>query len=72
VRKVEATLDEMECRVEAFEGHVDIGTVTLACALGYLGFRYADLDWRKRCPRVASWYAVFSERESMLRTPPQA
>lgn len=71
IRKIEDALDELERRVDTLEGRVDIGTLTLACALGYLDLRYAELAWRVRCPKAAAWYAGFSQRESMLRTEPQ-
>ena len=46
-------------------GRVDIGTLTVACALWYLDLRFADLGWRDRHPAVAAWYAGFSQRPSM-------
>ena len=36
--------------------------------LGYLDFRFADLNWRTKAPKLADWYAVFSQRPSMLAT----
>ena len=46
-------------------GRVDIGTLTVACALWYLDLRFADLGWRDRHPAVAAWYAGFSQRPSL-------
>ena len=40
------------------EAHLDIGAVALACALGYLDFRFAALDWRSTHPRLAHWLAA--------------
>ena len=45
---------------------VDIGSITLACALSYLDLRFADYDWRTRYPALAGWYAVFEKRPSMV------
>lgn len=72
LRKVEAGLNELERRVQNFGERMDIGTITLACALGYLDFRYADLDWRQRYPLTAQWYQHFSQRPSLARTQPQS
>ena len=49
---------------------VDIGTITIGCALGYLDFRYGDEDWRATRPRLAAWFERFSERPSMARSAP--
>ncbi len=47
---------------------VDIGTLTVACALWYLDLRFADFGWRERHPSVAGWYAEFSKRPSLQAT----
>jgi glutathione S-transferase len=47
-----------------------IGEITVGCALGYLDFRYADLGWRDAHPKLASWYAKFSQYPAMLATAP--
>src|SRR6202162_2355490 len=41
-----------------------IGHIAIGCALSYLDFRYADEDWRKDRPRIASWHATFAARPS--------
>jgi len=48
--------------------------ITVGVALGYLDFRMHYLEWRARREALASWYAVFAQRPSMLKTqpPPQA
>lgn len=47
-----------------------IAHITIGCALGYLDFRFADLGWRDKHPRLAAWFAVFSERPSVRETLP--
>lgn len=42
------------------EAHPDIGSVSVVCALGYLDFRFAGLDWRASHPRLARWFETFS------------
>jgi len=49
-------------------GRVDIGDITLGVALGYLDFRFGDVDWRASRPDLAAWYATFAERPSMTAT----
>lgn len=49
---------------------VDIGHLTLGCALGYIDFRFPQLAWREGNARLAAWYAAFAQRPSMQRTLP--
>lgn len=42
------------------EAHLDIGAVTIICALGYLDFRFAALDWRAGHPHLARWFAAIT------------
>jgi len=48
-----------------------IGQISVACALGYLDFRFTDEDWRDAAPKLAAWFAGFSQRPSMLNTVPK-
>jgi glutathione S-transferase len=68
--KVRRGLDRLELEADGFGERVDIATVTTACALGYLDFRFAGLAWRETRPRLAAWFALFGARESMLHTLP--
>ncbi len=67
--KIVAALDRIETIV-ADMPLLDIGTAAIACALGYLDFRFPDLDWRGGRPAAAAWYAVFERRPSMTATAP--
>ena len=49
---------------------MDVGTISFACSLGYLDFRFASLAWRERHPNAAAWYEWFAGRESMVATQP--
>ena len=65
-------LDALEKEAKDLAGGLTIGQITVACALGYLDFRYADLNWRKGRPKLAAWFDKFSRRKSMQATVPQA
>ena len=69
LQKVRRSLDALE--VEALGEGLDIGTISVACALGYLDFRYAQEGWRDSRPRLAAWYEGFSARASMSDTRPE-
>jgi glutathione S-transferase len=66
--KVEKGLDRLEHMVPGFGGRIDIGTIAVACALGYIDFRFADLGWRTHRPALANWSATFAARPSMAAT----
>lgn len=70
VDKVVGGLDELERRARSFGARVDLGTIALACALGYIDFRYGHLEWRKTRSNAAAWFEKFGERESMVKTRP--
>lgn len=42
-------------------GNPTIGAVSVACALGYLDFRFAAGNWREGHPRLARWLDGFAE-----------
>jgi glutathione S-transferase len=52
------------------EGLRDIGGVSVACALGYLDFRYADDAWRDNHPRLAQWFGGVSALPALADTAP--
>ncbi len=71
-KRILQTLDAIE-RDWAFDSQrVDIATITLACALGYLDFRMDKLGWRDDRPRLSRFYEGFADRPSMKATAPPA
>jgi len=69
--KVRGALDRIEALVPTLPATPTIGTVTLGCALGYLDFRYASLDWRAGRPAASAWFAAFDARPAMAATRPR-
>lgn len=63
--KVATSMAALDTAAASLEARVDIGTLALACALGYLDLRFAELSWREHYPAVARWHAQFSQRASM-------
>jgi len=63
---IEAGLDAAE-RAK-LQDPATIGEISIACALGYVEFRFPELDWKSSRPKLAAWYAQFSQRPSMLAT----
>lgn len=67
--------EKVETALGAIEGLIPqlgftIGAITIACALGYLDFRYPELGWRQDHPKAARWFAEFEKRPSMQVTMP--
>jgi glutathione S-transferase len=50
--------------------HLDIGSITIACALGYLDFRFAADAWREGRGKLAQWYAVMEQRPEIAQSAP--
>lgn len=50
--------------------HVDIGSITVACALGYLDFRFGSDPWRDGHPKLAAWYEGFAQNKGLAETAP--
>lgn len=70
LKKIRGALSSMEKDVPGLGSSANIGTISIACALGYLDFRFPDLGWRKSAPKLAAWHAKFSKRPSIGTTMP--
>ena len=70
IAAVEAGLDAAERA--RLQDPPTIGEISIACAIGYVEFRLPELDWKSSRPKLASWYAAFSQRPSMQATVPAA
>ena len=68
--KIERALDALEGQADAMGDTLDLGTLSVGCALGYIDFRYGDMHWRNGRPRLAAWYEALAKRPSMARTAP--
>lgn len=67
--KVARCLDALE----AYAPHkaIDIGSITIAAALGYLDFRFAAEPWRPGHPILAAWYeAMLASHPCLSQTAP--
>jgi glutathione S-transferase len=65
------SLDGWERDAGAFAGPPTIGPIAVACAIGYLDFRFGFLNWRNGRPKLAQWYEEFAKRPSMVATAPK-
>jgi len=70
LNKCRRALGVLEQESPKFGDTVNIGTLSVAIALGYFDFRNADEAWRDKAPALAKWYEDFSQRPSLLQTQP--
>ena len=47
---------------------LNLGEISIACAIGYMDFREVVIDWRSRYPQLAGWYEATEERGSFKET----
>ncbi|MEM6903048.1 MAG: glutathione S-transferase N-terminal domain-containing protein [Pseudomonadota bacterium] len=69
---IDRSLDEVDSMADQLSPTPTIGTISLACALGYLDLRHGNDGWRSRAPGLAKWHAKFAEHDSYQQTQPPA
>ena len=74
--KVDAGLREMSAKLGdasyCMGIHYSLADVAVGCALGWLSFRFPDIDWRGDHPNLARLFDKLSERASFRDTVPAA
>ena len=68
LEKVERGLLEVNGQVSDFNKLGRIGPLSVACAIGYIDFRFPNLSWRDQNQELAKWYSAFCELPSMKAT----
>ena len=64
--KVARAVDVLEKEAASLGALKTIGDIAVACALGYLDFRFAHEPWRPGHPKLEAWY------DSVVGLPPTA
>jgi glutathione S-transferase len=72
IARQKAAVDRTLDALEADPPHriPDIGSIAVACALGYLDFRFAAQPWRPEHPKLAAWFEAFAENPGIAQTVP--
>ena len=65
---VARTLDQLE--TDPPGAALDIGSIAVACALGYLDFRFGAEPWRTGRPKLTAWFAAIEKQPAIARTAP--
>jgi glutathione S-transferase len=73
IARQKAAIDRTLADLEKDPPHqaLDIGSLSLGCALGYLDFRFAGQPWRPTHPRLSAWFAALSKQAPIARTEPK-
>lgn len=66
--KIRSALARIEEWSADLPPELTIGTITLACALGYLDLRFPDYDWRADHAGARDWYAATASHPSLQAT----
>ncbi|MDE0811681.1 MAG: glutathione S-transferase N-terminal domain-containing protein [Alphaproteobacteria bacterium] len=69
--RIARCLDAMEARAGELDGPLDLAQITVGVTCSYQDWRDWLDDFRLGRPRLAEWYAQFSERNAMKITEPQ-
>ena len=70
MKKMNGVLTQLEAETKSLKGKLTIGTLSVACALGYLDLRFADMGWRDKYPKLGKWFAAVSKLPSIKATAP--
>jgi glutathione S-transferase len=72
IARQKAAVDRTLDALEADPPHriLDIGSISVACALGYLDFRFAAEPWRETRPKLAAWFEAFDDNPAIAQTVP--
>ncbi len=65
INKARRTAQFFDQQIVDIQDRVDIGTISIACALAMIDYGTPDVDWRADAPALAGWYAEFSQRPSL-------
>ena len=71
-RSLQAMADGLGERPFCHGIHFTLADVAVGCALGYLDFRFAHIDWRARHPNLARLQEKLSQRPSFADSLPPA
>ncbi|RIX44706.1 MAG: glutathione S-transferase [Rhodocyclales bacterium GT-UBC] len=51
--------------------HLSMADIAVGTALGYLNFRFAEIDWQETYPNLGKLYAKLMQRQSFIDTAPK-
>ncbi len=70
MRSLEFMTEELGEKPYCMGTHLSLADIAVGAALGYLCFRFADIDWQAAHPNLARLYAKLMQRPSLADTVP--
>lgn len=70
--KVSRAIEVLEKEAASLGPLKTVGDIAVACALGYLDFRFANEPWRTGHPKLEAWYASVVNLPALTQTAPVA
>jgi glutathione S-transferase len=70
IEKIDATLLALADKPFCTGVHFTLADLATGCALGYLEFRFPEIDWKDRYPNLAALSAKLLQRPSFIETLP--
>ena len=71
-RSLEFMAKELGDRAFCMGTHFSLADIAVGVALGYLAFRFSDIEWQATYPNLAKLYEKLALRPSFAETAPQA
>jgi glutathione S-transferase len=69
--KTNVSVDALEEEADALaSSQFSIGHLALGVALGYIDFRFPELNWREGHPKITAWHAAFEARPAARANTP--
>jgi glutathione S-transferase len=70
MRGLEFMAEELGEKPFCMGTHLSLADIAVGAALGYLCFRFADIDWQAAHPNLGRLYAKLMQRPSLADTAP--
>ena len=72
IRSLEYMSAELGEKPSCMGTHLSMADVAVGCALGYLAFRFPEIDWAAKHPNLARLYDKLMQRQAFIDTAPRA
>ncbi|MEO8410427.1 MAG: glutathione S-transferase [Propionivibrio sp.] len=69
-RSLEYMAEQLGDNVWCMGNHFSLADIAISCALGYLAFRFPEIDWSENHPNLARLYAKAMQRPALADTVP--
>jgi len=71
IRGIDYMAEQLGENVNCIGTHFSLADVAAVCALGYLAFRFPEINWSEKHPNLARLYAKLMQRPAFADTVPQ-